>query len=63
MFVKAPSQVYMAEQKLGDVVLVMQRCSQQVVNYSDLMVKLTWTRMTVDGLVSAFPHELPIYRQ
>ena len=63
MFVKVRFQVHMAEHKLGDPVLVLQRCSQQVVNYSDLMVKLTWTRMTVDGLVTAFHHELPIYRR
>ena len=62
-FVKAPFQVYVAEQKLGDLVLVPKRSCHQVVNYRGLTVKLSWSRMTVDGLVTAFHHESPIYRQ
>ena len=41
---------------LGDSVLVLKRCSHQVVNHRDL--KLTWSRETVDCLVTAFYHHI-----
>lgn len=62
-FAKAPFDVFIAEQKLGDLVLVPKRSCHQVVNAGGLTVKTSWSRMTVDGLVSAFHHELPIYRR
>lgn len=62
-FADAPFTVYVAEQKLGDLVLVPRRSVHQVVNSGGLTVKASWSRMTVEGLVTAFHHELPIYRR
>ncbi|KZT26417.1 hypothetical protein NEOLEDRAFT_1155897 [Neolentinus lepideus HHB14362 ss-1] len=62
-FSKAPFVIYIAEQKLGDLVLVPPRSCHQVVNHGGLTVKTSWSRMTLDGLKTAFYHELPIYRR
>ena len=62
-FSKAPFAVYVAEQKLGDLILVPPRSCHQVVNYGGLTVKTSWSRMTVQGLSIALHHELPIYRR
>lgn len=62
-FAKAPFVVYIAEQKLGDLVLVPPRSSHQVVNHGGLTVKTSWSRMTVAGLTTALYHELPLYRR
>lgn len=62
-FAEAPFKVYVAEQKLGDLVLVPGRSVHQVVNYGGLTIKVSWSRMTVDGLITAFHHELPLYRR
>ena len=62
-FANAPFTVYIGEQKLGDLVLVPKRSCHQVVNTGGLTVKSSWSRMTIDGLVTAFHHELPIYRR
>lgn len=62
-FAQAPFTVYVVHQKLGDLVLVPRRSCHQVVNNGGLTTKLSWSRMTVEGLVSAFHHELPIYRR
>jgi hypothetical protein len=55
--------VYIAEQKLGDMVLVPPRSCHQVVNHGGITIKMSWSRMTLDGLTTAFYHELPIYRR
>lgn len=60
---QAPFKVYIAEQKLGDLVLVPKRSCHQVVNFGGLTIKASWSRMTIDGLITAFHHELPIYRR
>lgn len=62
-FAQAPFTVYVAEQKLGDLVLVPPRSCHQVVNHGGLTVKTSWSRMTVQGLSIALYHELPIYRR
>ncbi|KAG6814509.1 hypothetical protein H0H92_000034 [Tricholoma furcatifolium] len=59
----APFDVYVAEQKLGDLVLVPPRSCHQVVNYGGLTIKTSWSRMTLKGLETAYYHELPIYRR
>lgn len=55
--------VYIAEQKLGDLVLVPPRSCHQVVNHGGITIKTSWSRMTLDGLTTALYHELPIYRR
>ena len=60
---RAPFPIYVCEQKVGDLVLVPKRSCHQVVNNGGLTTKLSWSRMTVNGLVTAFHHELPIYRR
>lgn len=61
--VNAPFKVYIAEQKLGDMVLVPPRSCHQVVNHGGITIKTSWSRMTLDGLRTAFYHELAIYRR
>ena len=60
---KAPFDVYIAEQKLGDFVLVPPRSCHQVVNSGGLTIKMSWSRMTIKGAKTALYHELPIYRR
>lgn len=60
---KAPFDVYITEQRLGDLVLVPPRSCHQVVNSGGLTVKTSWSRMTLKGLETAYYHELPIYRR
>jgi hypothetical protein len=55
--------VYVIEQKLGDLVLVPPRSCHQVVNSGKITAKMSWSRMIVSGLVAAFYHELPIYHR
>jgi hypothetical protein len=59
----APFNVYIAEQKLGDMVLVPPRSCHQVVNFGGITIKTAWSRMTIKGLATALHHELPIYRR
>ncbi len=59
----SPFPIYVGKQVLGDLVLVPKRCCHQVINSGGITVKMSWSRMTVDGLVTAFHHELPIYRR
>jgi hypothetical protein len=60
---RSPFNVYILEQKLGDFVLVPSRSCHQVVNNGKITAKMSWSRMTVAGLVAAFYHELPIYHR
>lgn len=60
---KAPFNVYILEQKLGDLVLVPPRSCHQVVNSGGITIKTSWSRMTSKGLKTAYFHELPIYRR
>jgi hypothetical protein len=60
---RAPFKVYIAEQKLGDMVLVPPRSCHQVINHGGITIKTSWSRMTIDGLAAAIHHELPIYRR
>jgi hypothetical protein len=62
-FSEAPCDVYITEQKVGDLVLVPPRSCHQVVNHGGLTVKMSWSRMTVRCAQVALRHELPIYRR
>ncbi|KAG6335585.1 hypothetical protein ID866_3501 [Astraeus odoratus] len=59
----APFDVYIAEQCVGDLVLVPPRSCHQVVNSGGITIKTSWSRMSLDGLQAAFYHELPIYHR
>ncbi|KAM5535184.1 hypothetical protein V8D89_011120 [Ganoderma adspersum] len=59
----APFDVYVAEQKVGDLVLVPPRSVHQVVNHGGLAMKTSWSRMTLRGLKTALHSELPVYRR
>jgi hypothetical protein len=60
---RAPFDVYVCEQKLGDFVLVPPRSCHQVVNHGALTIKLSWSRITLKGAEAALYHELPLYRR
>ena len=62
-FASAPFPVYVVEQKLGDLMLVPSRSCHQVVNRGGLTMKISWSRMTMQGLEAALWHEMPIYRR
>lgn len=62
-FAVAPFPVYIAEQKLGDLVLVPPRSCHQVVNRGGLTMKTSWSRMTAKCLDTALYYELPLYRR
>lgn len=55
--------VYVAEQKLGDLIIIPPRSCHQVVNHGGLTMKLSWSRMTMKGLTMALLYELPVYRR
>ncbi|KAK7020501.1 hypothetical protein R3P38DRAFT_2969837 [Favolaschia claudopus] len=59
----APFEIYITEQKLGDLVLVPPRSVHQVVNSGGITIKTSWSRMTLDGLSMALHYELPLYRR
>ncbi|RPD80033.1 hypothetical protein L226DRAFT_454024 [Lentinus tigrinus ALCF2SS1-7] len=60
---KAKFEVHVAEQKVGDLVLVPPRSVHQVVNRGGLAMKTSWSRMTLINLTTALRNELPIYRR
>ncbi|KIJ69258.1 hypothetical protein HYDPIDRAFT_81059, partial [Hydnomerulius pinastri MD-312] len=60
---KAPFDIYVGEQQLGDLVLVPPRSCHQVINKGGITIKTSWSRMTLDGLQTALWHELPIYHR
>ncbi|KAI0647021.1 hypothetical protein C8Q79DRAFT_907570 [Trametes meyenii] len=60
---RAPFTVYIAQQKVGDLVMVPPRSCHQVVNHGGLAMKTSWSRMTLDNLTTALRYELPIYRR
>lgn len=60
---KAPFKIYIIKQKVGDLVLVPPRSCHQVVNFGGITVKTSWSRMTLEGLSTAYHQELPIYRR
>ncbi|KAK0451024.1 hypothetical protein EV421DRAFT_1899252 [Armillaria borealis] len=60
---RAPFDVYITQQKLGDLVLVPPRSCHQVVNYGGITIKTSWSRMTLKGLAVALHHELPMYQR
>ncbi|KAI0798028.1 hypothetical protein C8Q75DRAFT_740370 [Abortiporus biennis] len=61
--IDVPFKVYAAQQKLGDLMLIPPRSCHQVVNLGGLTIKMSWSRMTIDGLETAYHHELPIYQR
>jgi len=62
-FAAAPCEIYIAEQKAGDLVLVPPRSCHQVINHGGLTVKMSWSRMSIRSTQVALHHELPIYRR
>ncbi|KAF9075164.1 hypothetical protein BDP27DRAFT_1212795 [Rhodocollybia butyracea] len=62
-FADAPFDVYIVEQKLGDLVLVPRMSCHQVVNSGGLTVKLSWSRMTMKSIEQAIYYELPLYHR
>ncbi|KZS96495.1 hypothetical protein SISNIDRAFT_407599 [Sistotremastrum niveocremeum HHB9708] len=60
---KAPFDIYIGEQKLGDLVIVPPACFHQVVNHGGITMKTSWSRMTDHGLRLALQQELDIYRR
>ncbi|KAF7294820.1 hypothetical protein MIND_01019900 [Mycena indigotica] len=60
---RAPFDVFVAEQRVGDLVLVPPRSAHQVVNAGGLAVKTSWSRMSIEGLTAALRWELPLYRR
>ncbi|KAF4603831.1 hypothetical protein EYR40_001003 [Pleurotus pulmonarius] len=60
---KAPFNVYVTRQRLGDLVLVPPRSCHQVINSGGISIKMSWSRMTIRGLMTAYYHELPLYRR
>ena len=62
-FAAAPFDVHVVEQRLGDLVLVPRRSCHQVVNHGGITTKVSWSRMTLKGLETAFHYELPLYRR
>ena len=59
----APFTVFVAEQKLGDLIIIPPRSCHQVVNHGGLTMKLSWSRMTMKGLTMGLLYELPVYRR
>ncbi|KAI0721127.1 hypothetical protein C8T65DRAFT_786041 [Cerioporus squamosus] len=55
--------VYVAEQKVGDLVLVPPRSVHQVVNRGGLAMKMSWSQMSLNNLKTALWSELPVYRR
>lgn len=62
-FADAPFKVYIVEQKAGDLVLVPRMSCHQVVNQGGLTVKMSWSRMVIEGMSNAIYYELPLYRR
>lgn len=59
----APFTMYVAEQKLGDLIIIPPRSCHQVVNHGGLTMKLSWSRVTMKGLTMGLLYELPVYRR
>jgi hypothetical protein len=55
--------IYIAEQQLGDLILVPPRSCHQVINNGGITMKTSWSRMTLKGLKDSLYHELPIYHR
>lgn len=59
----APFDVYVCEQRLGDLILIPPRSFHQVINAGGITIKTSWSRMSIRSLEIALYHELPIYRR
>jgi JmjC domain, hydroxylase len=62
-FRAAPFHVYVAEQTLGDLVLVPPRSCHQVVNKGGITVKMSWSRMGLKSLEYSLHAELALYHR
>src|ERR1700761_2339226 len=60
---KAPFQIFIGVQELGDLVMVPPRSVHQVVNSGSMTLKMSWSRMTTRSLQIALSGELDIYRR
>ncbi|EJD42185.1 hypothetical protein AURDEDRAFT_67961, partial [Auricularia subglabra TFB-10046 SS5] len=58
-----PFDVYVCQQKRGDLVILPPRCSHQVIHHGGLSGSLAWSRMTVSSIAHALHLELPIYNR
>ncbi|EIW85075.1 hypothetical protein CONPUDRAFT_47026 [Coniophora puteana RWD-64-598 SS2] len=59
----APFPVYIAEQTLGDMIIVPPKVGHQVVNYGGISIKVAWSRMSISSLKISLYEELPLYRR
>ena len=59
----APFDVFVGEQRKGDMMLVPPRSMHQVVNQGGITLKVSWSRMTPKSLEIAINEELHIYRR
>lgn len=62
-FRAAPFDVYVAEQRLGDLVLVPPRSCHQVVNKGGITIKMSWSRMGIESLQYSLCAELTVYHR
>ena len=62
-FRAAPFDVYVTEQKLGDMVLVPVRSCHQVVNRGGITLKMSWSRMGIKSLEYSLHSELLLYHR
>ena len=62
-FRAAPFSVYVAEQRLGDLVLVPPRSCHQVVNKGGITIKMSWSRMGVESFHYSLHAELALYHR
>lgn len=62
-FRAAPFDIYVAEQTLGDLVLVPPRSCHQVVNKGGITIKMSWSRMGLLSLDYSLHAELALYHR
>jgi hypothetical protein len=62
-FGNAPFQVYVWEQRLGDLIVIPPRCCHQVTNHGGMTIKMSWSRLSLKDLPAALYHELPMYQR
>lgn len=62
-FRAAPFHIYVAEQTLGDLVLVPPRSCHQVVNKGGITIKMSWSRMGLQSFDYSLHAELALYHR
>ncbi|KZS93718.1 hypothetical protein SISNIDRAFT_485333 [Sistotremastrum niveocremeum HHB9708] len=61
--VHAKCQVYVTEQKFGDLLLVPPNCFHQALNTNGMTINIVWSRMTIAGIKFSLHSQLDIYRR